>query len=207
MTSIKSFVQLPELKLLYLHGNSIANIKGKYMLWMSFDKLSNLEVNNLKCLTNLNSLTLHGNPLEQKHNYRKHILSVLPQDWFIWAFKGAIAHLYIAHSFKYSLKFGKPYDQLIKFDFSLVTKAEKREIAPPFVTPNYTVPKWNYIDCNTWWNREFRMHFIKWMNGLCSAVLNIRPKEVELHPQITVRSKCWTFSDSACSLRCRRLRE
>jgi len=90
----KNLEILPELKLLYLHGNSIANIK---------------EVNNLKCLTNLNSLTLHGNPLEQKHNYRKHILSVLPQ--------------------------------LIKFDFSLVTKAEKREIAPPFVTPNYTVPK------------------------------------------------------------------
>ena len=46
------------------------------------------EVNNLKCLTALTSLTLHGNPLEQKHNYRKHILSVLPQDRLILTYRG-----------------------------------------------------------------------------------------------------------------------
>ena len=46
------------------------------------------------------------------------------------------------HIIEYPLyNFKKTHYKLVKFDFSLVTKAEKREIAPPFVTPNYAVPK------------------------------------------------------------------
>jgi len=52
------------LKILYLHGNKIANIA---------DTLK------LRKLQNLRSLTLHGNPIEDVPCYRSYIVHLLPQ--------------------------------------------------------------------------------------------------------------------------------
>nr|XP_046233400.1 leucine-rich repeat-containing protein 51-like [Scatophagus argus] len=56
--------ELHELRVLYLHGNSI---------W----KLS--EVNKLGKLEYLHTITLHGNAIEDNKGYRNHVISVLPQ--------------------------------------------------------------------------------------------------------------------------------
>ncbi|XP_028048772.1 leucine-rich repeat-containing protein 51-like isoform X2 [Monomorium pharaonis] len=58
---IKTFINL---KILYLHGNKIANIA---------DTLK------LRKLQNLRSLTLHGNPIEDVPCYRDYIVHLLPQ--------------------------------------------------------------------------------------------------------------------------------
>ena len=53
-----------ELSTLYLHGNKIAKIK---------------DLRNLKSLTNLRKLTLHGNPVENVKNYRMTVIAALPK--------------------------------------------------------------------------------------------------------------------------------
>lgn len=58
-----SFSDFPELRLIYLHGNAIEHMK---------------EVDKLKSVRNLHTLTLHGNPLEMTENYRYHVLTKLP---------------------------------------------------------------------------------------------------------------------------------
>lgn len=52
------------LKILYLHGNKIANIA---------------DILKLRKLQNLRSLTLHGNPIEDVPCYRGYIIYLLPQ--------------------------------------------------------------------------------------------------------------------------------
>jgi len=51
------------LKILYLHGNAIEDIK---------------EVNKLAMLPRLMKLSLHGNPIENFKGYRQYVLSFLP---------------------------------------------------------------------------------------------------------------------------------
>ena len=58
-----SFTEFPELRLIYLHGNSIENIN---------------QIDKLKKVKHLHTLTLHGNPVEMTENYRYHVLSRLP---------------------------------------------------------------------------------------------------------------------------------
>ncbi|XP_013413154.1 leucine-rich repeat-containing protein 51-like [Lingula anatina] len=53
----------PNLQILYLHGNGIADLK---------------EVDNLATCRSLRKLTLHGNPIENIKGYRSHVLSKLP---------------------------------------------------------------------------------------------------------------------------------
>lgn len=59
-----SFCEFPELRLIYLHGNSIESIN---------------QVDKLKNVRHLHTLTLHGNPVEMTENYRYHIISKLPE--------------------------------------------------------------------------------------------------------------------------------
>lgn len=53
-----------KLKVLYLHGNNIANL---------------CEVEKLGQLTDLQSLTLHGNQIENEKGYRHMVLAMIPQ--------------------------------------------------------------------------------------------------------------------------------
>nr|XP_032819486.1 leucine-rich repeat-containing protein 51 isoform X2 [Petromyzon marinus] len=55
--------ELQELRVLYLHGNTVS-------------RLSN--VSTLVPLRHLRSLTLHGNPIETENHYRYYVLSALP---------------------------------------------------------------------------------------------------------------------------------
>ncbi|KAG9335270.1 hypothetical protein JZ751_005450 [Albula glossodonta] len=55
--------ELPELRVLYLHGNKIS-------------KLS--EVDKLGALPNLHTLTLHGNAIENEKGYRGYVIQMLP---------------------------------------------------------------------------------------------------------------------------------
>ncbi|KAM6946390.1 leucine-rich repeat-containing protein 51 [Aplochiton taeniatus] len=55
--------ELPELRVLYLHGNGIS-------------KLS--DVDKLGALSYLHTLTLHGNPVENELVYRRYIIAILP---------------------------------------------------------------------------------------------------------------------------------
>ncbi|XP_041819311.1 leucine-rich repeat-containing protein 51-like [Chelmon rostratus] len=65
ITSINSVLcDLHELRVLYLHGNSIDNLP---------------EVDKLHKLQYLHTITLHGNALETTKGYRNHVISVLPQ--------------------------------------------------------------------------------------------------------------------------------
>ncbi|KAK6485921.1 leucine-rich repeat-containing protein 51 [Huso huso] len=56
--------QYKNLRVLYLHGNSIITLG---------------EVDKLVALPNLLSLTLHGNPMENEKGYRNYVMSALPQ--------------------------------------------------------------------------------------------------------------------------------
>ncbi|XP_066555307.1 leucine-rich repeat-containing protein 51 [Amia ocellicauda] len=58
-----ALTEFKELKVLYLHGNSIS-------------KLS--EMDKLGALPHLHSVTLHGNPLENEKGYRSYVISTLP---------------------------------------------------------------------------------------------------------------------------------
>lgn len=58
------FKEFPELRILYLHGNSIETVN---------------QVDKLKQVRHLHTLTLHGNPVEMTENYRYHIISKLPE--------------------------------------------------------------------------------------------------------------------------------
>lgn len=51
------------LKILYLHGNLISDMKS---------------IVKLRALVNLRTLTLHGNPIEQMPDYRRYIVAILP---------------------------------------------------------------------------------------------------------------------------------
>ena len=53
----------PNLKVLYLHGNQIASMK---------------EIIKLQALPHLTKLTIHGNPISEKSNYKLWVLSHLP---------------------------------------------------------------------------------------------------------------------------------
>ena len=65
LTLIDSEVlQFPNLKVLYLHGNAIADM---------------MEVDKLADLPKLMSVTLHGNPIEELGNYHLYIISQIPQ--------------------------------------------------------------------------------------------------------------------------------
>ncbi|XP_060798185.1 leucine rich repeat containing 51 [Neoarius graeffei] len=55
--------ELVELRVLYLHGNSVCNFS---------------EVDKLGALPLLHTITLHGNSIETDHGYRKYVISVLP---------------------------------------------------------------------------------------------------------------------------------
>ncbi|XP_071317935.1 leucine-rich repeat-containing protein 51-like [Trachinotus anak] len=55
---------LPELRALYLHGNSIAKIA---------------DVDKLRELKHLRTIMLHGNEIENQKGYRRYVISVLPQ--------------------------------------------------------------------------------------------------------------------------------
>ncbi|KAG8264595.1 leucine-rich repeat-containing protein 51-like [Homalodisca vitripennis] len=57
-------LQLKNLKILYLHGNSIQNVSS---------------VSVLKDLSALRTLTLHGNPIDSIPQYRTHVINMLPQ--------------------------------------------------------------------------------------------------------------------------------
>uniref|UniRef100_A0A1B6LT49 Leucine-rich repeat-containing protein 51 n=1 Tax=Graphocephala atropunctata TaxID=36148 RepID=A0A1B6LT49_9HEMI len=59
---ISSFASL---KILYLHGNQLSDLTSV--------------LRPLKCLDDLYSLTLHGNPLEERKGYRNRVLGSLPQ--------------------------------------------------------------------------------------------------------------------------------
>ncbi|EGD79963.1 hypothetical protein PTSG_10245 [Salpingoeca rosetta] len=54
---------LPNLGVLYLHGNAISSLK---------------EVKKLQQLDNLRMLSLHGNAIEKETGYRTFVISVLP---------------------------------------------------------------------------------------------------------------------------------
>lgn len=55
--------EYPELRVLYLHGNKIGRLK---------------DIDRLKGLKSIRKLTLHGNPVEDKKNYRKYVIYNLP---------------------------------------------------------------------------------------------------------------------------------
>jgi Leucine-rich repeat (LRR) protein len=66
LTSLSAeLVELSSLKIMYLHGNLLTEL-GKVL-------------QTLRNLSQLYSLTLHGNPLEEHKKYRARILSTLPQ--------------------------------------------------------------------------------------------------------------------------------
>ena len=54
----------PELKVLNLHGNGIERMA---------------EIDKLASLSNLRSLTVHGNPVEDTKGYRDYIINKIPQ--------------------------------------------------------------------------------------------------------------------------------
>jgi Leucine-rich repeat (LRR) protein len=55
-------LNFPQIKVLYLHGNAISNLE---------------ECRKLQNLTNLQTLTLYGNPIEQIKGYRMWVLGVM----------------------------------------------------------------------------------------------------------------------------------
>lgn len=57
-------IKFSNLKILYLHGNEIADIKSLLKL---------------RKLCYLRSLTLHGNPIERMKDYRRYVIAILPQ--------------------------------------------------------------------------------------------------------------------------------
>ncbi|CAL9699141.1 unnamed protein product [Knipowitschia caucasica] len=57
------FCDMPELRILYLHGNCISNLN---------------EVDKLRQLQYLHTITLHGNKVESTNGYRAHVIAVLP---------------------------------------------------------------------------------------------------------------------------------
>ncbi|XP_038051897.1 leucine-rich repeat-containing protein 51-like [Patiria miniata] len=57
-------LKFPNLKILYLHGNGVEDLK---------------EVEKLACLPKLMSLTLHGNPVDSERGYRHYVLTKIPQ--------------------------------------------------------------------------------------------------------------------------------
>jgi len=59
----KVIAKFRNIKVLYLHGNSIESLE---------------EINKLAALPNLITLTLHGNPIESESGYRQYVLSRLP---------------------------------------------------------------------------------------------------------------------------------
>jgi Leucine-rich repeat (LRR) protein len=66
LTSLSAeLAELSSLKIMYLHGNLLTEL-GKVL-------------RTLRNLSQLYSLTLHGNPLEEHMKYRTRILSTLPQ--------------------------------------------------------------------------------------------------------------------------------
>lgn len=60
----QELLKFKNLKILYLHGNSIQNIS---------------EVKKLKTLKNLIRLTLHGNPIDSIPQYRSLVIHLVPQ--------------------------------------------------------------------------------------------------------------------------------
>ncbi|CAK74510.1 unnamed protein product (macronuclear) [Paramecium tetraurelia] len=58
-----NFAELPNVKALYLHANKLKDI-------MEFDRL--------QCLTELRTLTVHGNPFDAIPNFRLYIIGLLP---------------------------------------------------------------------------------------------------------------------------------
>ena len=52
-----------KIRVLYLHGNKIGNLQ---------------DIKRLKNLKEIQKLTLHGNPIEEKKNYRKYVTCMLP---------------------------------------------------------------------------------------------------------------------------------
>ena len=66
LTTISTeLAEFSSLKIMYLHGNMLKEL-GKVL-------------QTLRCLPQLYSLTLHGNPLEEHKKYRMKILNSLPQ--------------------------------------------------------------------------------------------------------------------------------
>ncbi|XP_054289083.1 leucine-rich repeat-containing protein 51-like [Macrosteles quadrilineatus] len=66
LTSVApEIASFPSLKILYLHGNQLSDLTAS--------------VRPLKCLDDLYSLTLHGNPVEERKGYRAKVLTSLPQ--------------------------------------------------------------------------------------------------------------------------------
>ena len=63
-TFLQALLQLPNLTMIYLHGNNIKRLK---------------EVDKLVALTRLKSLSLHGNPIESVSGYRQYIVTHIPQ--------------------------------------------------------------------------------------------------------------------------------
>lgn len=61
---LQVLLQLPNLMMLYMHGNNISKLN---------------EVDKLASLPQLKTLTLHGNPIETTSGYRTHIIYSLPQ--------------------------------------------------------------------------------------------------------------------------------
>eukprot|EP01083_Nonionella_stella_P028429 78274_1 len=59
----EEILQFPLLRVIYLHGNNIQHLGS---------------VRKLKQLQYLTKLTLHGNPVEGKKNYRNYVIDVLP---------------------------------------------------------------------------------------------------------------------------------
>ena len=64
-TISRELAEFSSLKIMYLHGNMLKDL-GKVL-------------QTLRCLPQLYSLTLHGNPLEEHKKYRLKILNGLPQ--------------------------------------------------------------------------------------------------------------------------------
>lgn len=58
------FESYPSITTLHLHGNALSR-------YSDIDHLA-------KCLPRLHSLTLHGNPLEEKKHYRNYVISAIP---------------------------------------------------------------------------------------------------------------------------------
>ncbi|CAL8072866.1 unnamed protein product [Orchesella dallaii] len=83
--------QLPNLKILYLHGNALTDMT---------------EIPNLRCLKNLVALTLHGNPVEEETGYRISVLFYLP--WLKHLDFVAVAKSDMANSLEFGEKF-EPY--------------------------------------------------------------------------------------------------
>lgn len=64
LTIDKVLLKYPNVKILYMHGNTIEHLS---------------EVDKLAKLKNLRNLTLHGNPIESEPGYRQYVLKKLPQ--------------------------------------------------------------------------------------------------------------------------------